>query len=334
MSFDLQHIIFAKPWFFLLFGLIPFLSWLWFFKPTKKANKLSLPESGKLTESLKAKVSRYLPILRLIALASITLAVARPQKPFSEQKITTNGIDIVLALDISASMYATDFDGTRIESAKRNANDFIEDRPSDRIGLVAFAGEAFTQCPTTLDHVLLKSLVESSDNWQLDDGTAIGDGLWLALSRLSDSTNLSSKVVILLTDGVRTAGKYAPKDAALAAKDLDIRVYTIGMGKKSNRPIRVVDPKRGYLYDLPPNSSFDEETLLEVAEITGGKYFHATSDEKLASIYKEIDQLEKESIEVDVSQRFEERFHPFAALGLLLFVLEWILGKTFFRRLI
>ena len=228
-------------------------------------------------------------------------------------------------------MLAGDFKPNRIEAAKETAIEFINGRPYDRIGMVVFAGEAFTQCPITLDHELLKSLVIEADEWQLKDGTALGDGLWMSLNRIIDTTALQSKVVILLTDGVQTAGEFAPIDAARAASDMDVRIYTIGIGSISDSKIPVRDKSGRIMFELDPKTSFDEPTLQEVAEMTGGKYFRATSKAKLRSIYEEIDKLEKEKIEVNVSKRYSEKFYPFAWLAALFILLEILLGQTILR---
>jgi Ca-activated chloride channel family protein len=264
-------------------------------------------------------------------MGAIIVALARPQSLFSEESITTEGIDIVLAMDVSTSMWAVDFQPNRIEAAKRTAAEFIEGRPYDRIGLVVFAGESFTQCPITLDHRLLLGLVKDADAWQLQDGTALGDGLWMGLNRLIDSTALQSKVIILLTDGVQTAGEFAPLDAARAASDLGIRIYTIGIGSRSSRNIPVLDKRGQKIFELDPQNSLDEETMTQIAELTGGQYFRATSTDKLREIYDQIDQLEKEKIDVNVSQRYQEKFYPFAWMAVLLLLVEILLAQTVFR---
>jgi len=281
--------------------------------------------------SWRVRMLPLLPVIRLLALGAIIVALARPQSLFSEESITTEGIDIVLAMDVSTSMWAIDFQPNRIEAAKRTAAEFIEGRPYDRIGLVVFAGESFTQCPITLDHRLLLGLVKDADAWQLQDGTALGDGLWMALNRLIDSTALQSKVIILLTDGVQTAGEFAPLDAARAASDLGIRIYTIGIGSRSSKNIPVLDKRGQKIFELDPQNSLDEETMTQIADLTGGQYFRATSADKLREIYKEIDQLEKEKIDVNVSQRYQEKFYPFAWLAVLLLLVEILLAQTVFR---
>lgn len=278
----------------------------------------------------------FLPLLfllRLLSFVLIVIALARPQTGFSNKRVSTQGIDIVLALDVSPSMYAVDFKPNRMEAAKVAAKQFIDNRPNDRIGLVVFAGEAFTQCPATLDHELLKKQVDNADGWYLKDGTALGDGLFMAVNRLADSTNINSKVIILLTDGVRTGGQFSPLDAANGAKQLNIRVYTIGVGTESDRPIPVVDKNGRMIFELDPRISFDEPTLKQVAELTGGQYFKANSKEKLNEIYQQIDTIEKHKIDVNITERFDDKFYFFALAGIILLMVEIFLRYTVFRTL-
>ncbi len=334
MKAYLADVQFADPSVLYLLALVPLLA-IWYvwryrrrFVPLTLSGFQGLEGMG---PSWRVRLMPLLPVLRLLALSALIVAMARPQSMFSQEKITTEGIDIALALDISTSMWAIDFKPNRMEAAKNTAVDFIASRPNDRIGLVVFAGEAFTQCPITLDHRLLSSLVRDADAWQIKDGTAIGDGLWLAIGRLMDSTALKSRVIILLTDGVQTAGEFAPLDAARAASDLGIRIYTVGIGSQSTRNIPVLDKRGQKIFELDPKSSIDEKTLTEVAEMTGGIYYRATSTEKLRDIYAEIDRLEKQKIDVNVSQRYEERFYPFALLGLILILVEILLAQTLLR---
>ncbi len=338
-----QDVAFAQPAWLALLGLLPPLA-LWYrWRYRRRFAPLTLPGSSPGTggngtdvpdpvrPTLRTRMLFLPPALRLLALAAISVALARPQTRFSEESITTEGIDIVLAMDVSTSMWAVDFRPNRMEAAKQTAAEFIEARPHDRIGLVVFAGEAFTQCPITLDHELLQRLVLDADAYRLEDGTAIGDGSWLALNRLIDSTSLQSKVIILLTDGVQTAGEFAPLDAAKAAADLGVRLYTIGIGSQTRGRIPVVDPRGRQIFELDPDNSFDEATLEEMARLTGGAYFRATSTDKLREIYREIDQLEKEKIDVNVAVRYEEKFYPLAWLAAGLLLLELLLAQTWLR---
>ena len=335
MNVDITQVTFADPWFLLLLVCIPVLMYLQY-RSKKKFVVFTSSTIHNIKNNLQTPRSRWkhiLPVLRILSFACAVIALARPQAGFSNKKITTEGIDIVLAMDISSSMYAVDFKPNRMTAAKEAAKEFVNARNSDRIGLVVFAGEAFTQCPITLDHILLENQIDIVDNWQLEDGTAIGDGLFMAVNRLMDTTQLSTKVIILLTDGVRTAGEYAPQDAAYAAEQLNIRVYTIGVGSETNRPIPVVDKSGRMLYELDPRISFDEASLKEIAESTGGLYFRATSKEKLTEIYKEIDKIERQKVEVNVTKRYEEKFYLFALLAFVCLALEMLLSQTIFRTL-
>ncbi|HPE98151.1 MAG: VWA domain-containing protein [Chitinophagales bacterium] len=330
----ISDIAFADPWYFLLLLVIP----LYLFLRKKWLRRTRVPfmistGAGVHTGTWRTRFIWIPEALRMLAIASAVIALARPQTGFSNRNVTTEGIDIVMALDISSSMYAIDFQPNRITAAKEAAKEFIDNRPNDRIGLVVFAGETFTQCPITLDHLLLKTLVDDADNWQLEDGTAMGDGLFMAVNRLADTTQLNTKVVILLTDGVRTAGEFSPLDAANAAAQLNIRVYTIGVGSKSNAPIPVVDKNGRNIYDLDPRISFDEESLQQIADITGGQYFRATSKEKLKEVYREIDSIEKQKVEVSVTRRYDERFHIFALIAIIALMFELLLRFTIFKSL-
>ena len=329
-----SDIHFANPWVLYLLGLIPLLAIYYRWRYRKQFVPITMSGlqgvSG-FRPTWRVRLMPLIPILRLLGLAALIVAIARPQSMFSEESITTEGIDIVVAMDVSTYMLAIDFQPNRIEAAKKTAAEFIEGRPYDRIGLVVFAGESFTQCPITLDHGVLLDLVKDADAWQLQDGTALGDGLWMGLNRLIDSTALQSKVVILLTDGVQTAGEFAPLDAARAASDLGVRIYTIGIGSRTTRNIPVLDKRGVKIFELDPSNSLDEETLTQVAELTGGQYFRATSTDKLREIYGEIYQLEKEKIDVNVAQRYDEKYYPLAWLAALLLLLEILLAQTVFR---
>ncbi len=335
MNEIIENIRFEDPWFLLLLLAVP----IYFIYLKRNVNakfvsfKISSVAGFGNKVPKKIKWMRLLPILRIAAFVLLVIAIARPQTGFSNKKISAEGIDIVLALDVSPSMYAIDFKPNRMEAAKVAAMEFIDSRPNDRIGLVVFAGEAFTQCPATLDHNMLKAQVETADNWYLKDGTAIGDGLFMAVNRLSDTANVNTKVVILLTDGVRIGGNFSPIDAANAAQQLNIRTYTIGVGTESSTPIPVVDKNGRRIFELDPRISFDESVLKEVATITGGQYFKATSKEKLTEIYKEIDTIEKQKFEVDITQRYDEHFFYFALVGLILLITEIVLTNTIFRSL-
>lgn len=329
-----QQITFANPEYFLFMLLIPcYIIWIVRRKRKKYVSLKMSNLSGikNIANSGRTKWLWILPLFRCLAFASAIIALARPQSSFSNEKVSTQGIDMMMAMDISSSMYAIDFKPNRMQAAKETAKEFIDARASDRIGMVVFAGETFTQSPITLDHELLKAQIDQIDNWQLEDGTALGDGLFMAVNRLVDTTQLNTKVIILITDGVRTAGEFAPLDASEAAKQLNIRVYTIGVGSKTNRPIPVVDKNGRQIYELDPQSAFDETTLKQIAETTGGQYFRATSKEKLSEIYHEIDQLEKQKIDVNISKRFDEKFYPFAFAAIIFLFIEILLSLTIFK---
>ena len=294
-----------------------------------KMSSLSmLPEA----QSLKTYLRHGLFTLRMLALAALVLAMARPQSSSSWQDVSTEGIDIVLALDISGSMLAEDFDPNRLEAAKVVAQDFISGRPNDRVGLVIYSGESFTQCPLTTDHAVLKNLFMQIKNGMIQDGTAIGLGLANAVTRLKDS-DAKSKVVILLTDGINNRGSIPPITAAEIAKAFDVRVYTIGMGTYGTAPMPFQHPYGGTHYQNV-EVKIDETTLQEIADLTGGQYFRATDNDKLESIYTEIDSLEKSKIEVTEYRKKKEEFTPWIILALALLGLEFLLSHTYFKSAI
>lgn len=331
----MSDIRFEDPWFFLLLLLIP--AYIIYARRTTVQKhvqmRMSSLEGLKRKSPVRIRLLRLLPVFRLLAFISLVIALARPQTNFSNSRIYAEGIDIMMALDVSSSMYAIDFKPNRITAAKVAANSFIDARENDRIGLVVFAGEAFTQCPATLDHTILKAQVETSDNWYLKDGTAIGDGLYMAVNRLADTLSTATKVIILLTDGVRIGGKFSPLDAAQAAKQLNIRVYTIGVGTKSDRPIPVLDRNGRSSFELDPRTSYDEPLMRKIADMTGGAYFEAGSPEKLIEVYQEIDKIEKQKIIMDVTRPHEEQYFYFALTACILLLVEIILSNTIFRTL-
>lgn len=269
-------------------------------------------------------------VIRLLALALLIIALARPQSHSSKQDVSVTGIDIVLATDISGSMLAEDFKPNRLESAKDVASDFIEGRPNDRIGLVVFSGESFTQCPLTSDHSVLINLFRDVKSGMIDDGTALGDGLATAVDRLRNSKAVS-KVVILLTDGVNNMGSLDPMSAAEIAKLYKIRIYTIGVGTMGMAPYPVQTPFGIQYQEMEVN--IDEPLLKNIAGLTNGKYFRATNKQKLAGTYKEIDQMEKSKIDVTEFRKKKEEFLPFALLALVLLIAEGTLRNTVFKTI-
>ncbi len=276
---------------------------------------------------------RHLPIvLRLGALALFIVALARPQDIEEHQDTSSEGIDIMMAIDISGSMLARDFNPDRITAAKEVAASFIGDRVGDRIGLVVFAGEAFTQSPLTTDKATLQTLLSRIRSGVIEDGTAIGNGLATALNRLRESDS-KSKVIILLTDGVNNRGEIAPLTAAAIAKEMEVKVYTIGVGTMGRAPYPRVDMYGNIVDYVQMPVEIDEDTLTEIAESTGGEYFRATNMEKLVSIYDQINEMERSEVEISNYTTYHEKFIYWllAAFGLLL--LEILLSSLVLKRL-
>jgi Ca-activated chloride channel family protein len=268
--------------------------------------------------------------LRCIAIALLILAIARPRSSEAFNKTDTEGIDIIFALDISTSMLARDFKPDRINAAKDIAIRFIAERPYDRMGIVVFAGESFTQCPLTTDRATLINLMKDIETGLIEDGTAIGNGLATAVARLKDS-DAKSRVSILLTAGVNTRGEIAPLMAAEIAKTYGIRVYSIGVGAKGMAPYPFMT-ERGVIVQQVP-VEIDEDMLKQISEMTDGRYFRATDNTKLLEIYGEINQMEKAKITVDSLTTYKEEFMPFALGALAAFLLELLLRLFILRRI-
>ncbi|HEY0976531.1 MAG TPA: VWA domain-containing protein [Flavobacteriales bacterium] len=274
---------------------------------------------------------RHVPfVLTLLALGGMIIAMARPQSKDNWQDVTHDGIDIIIAMDFSASMLAKDFKPDRLEAARDVAMRFIDERPNDRIGLVVYEGEAFTQCPLTTDHVVLNDLFRQARSGMINGGTAVGMGLATAINRLRESES-KSKVIILLTDGVSNQGTIQPLDAAQIAEQMGIRVYTIGVGTqgKALSPTAIY-PNGQYKYDYVP-VEIDETMLQQVADMTGGKYFRATDERKLDAIYKEIDKLERTRVKVTEHSRHNEEYFQLLCASIVLFLLAQLLGQTVLR---
>jgi Ca-activated chloride channel family protein len=280
--------------------------------------------------TLRERLVHFPFLLRLIALSLLIVAVARPRTTSQGEDVTTEGIDIVLVLDISGSMLAEDFRPNRIEAAKAVAQEFIDGRSNDRIGLVVFSGESFTQCPLTLDHRVLKNLLLQVRTGIIEDGTAIGLGLAQGVNRLKE-TAAKSRVMILLTDGVNNRGEIDPVTAAQIAQSFGVRVYTVGVGTIGQAPYPAQTPF-GVVRQMVP-VEVDEKTLQTIALMTGGKYFRATNNRALKEIYQEIDRLEKTRIEVRAYRSYTELFAPWALGALVFVVLEVLLGATLLRRI-
>ncbi len=278
---------------------------------------------------IKAKLIHLPFILRLIAIAGLIVALARPQSATSWQDVSTEGIDIVMALDISSSMLAQDFKPNRLSAAKEVGGEFMLSRPNDRIGLVVYAGQSFTQCPLTTDHEKLVNLFSGIKNGMIVDGTAIGMGLANAVNRLKES-DVKSKVIILLTDGENTSGSIPPLTAAEIAATFGVKVYTIGVGTVGQAPFPVKD-MFGRTVNQMIDVNIDEETLKAIAEQTGGKYFRATDKNKLEQIYMEIDQLEKTVIEETQYEKKNEEFLLIAAFSFLLLMAEQVIKRTWLK---
>ena len=278
------------------------------------------------------KLRHSLFVFRVLAVILIIVALARPQSGQKESKIETEGVDIIMAMDISSSMLAEDFKPkNRLEAAKLVAGDFVKGRMNDRIGLVVFAAQSFTQCPLTLDYGIVLSFLEEIKIGMIDDGTAIGMAIGNCVNRLKDS-KAKSKVVILLTDGRNNRGELDPVTAAKVAEAFDIRIYTIGAGKRGEALYPVDDPLFGKRYVRVP-VQIDEDLLRQVADIAGGKYFRATNKESLEQIYSEIGEMEKTKIEVTEYTRYSELFLPYLFAGIILLLLEILLANTKFRKI-
>ncbi|MEQ1734420.1 MAG: VWA domain-containing protein [Bacteroidia bacterium] len=276
----------------------------------------------------------HLPfILRILALALMIVAMARPQSTSRWSDTNTEGIDMVVSLDVSTSMLAQDFKPNRLEASKTVAIDFVNDRPDDRLGLVIFSGEAFTQCPLTTDHAILKNMFSNVKTGLLADGTAIGMGLATAVNRLKDSKS-KSRVIILMTDGVNNQGAISPETAAEIAKQYNIRVYTIGVGTKGKAYSPVAMDATGKLIYDYADVQIDEPLLKNIAAITGGKYFRATGNKKLKEVYTEIDKLEKTRFETSEYRKRREEFWVFAMLALLLVMSEFIIKRFVIKTLV
>lgn len=324
MFSNLQHISFANKWVLWLIPLVFIIAGLWwYFRAKKQYPTLILSGTASLAGAQKpfrAALKNLLPVLRVLTIILLLIAIARPQTQFDEEKIKTEGIDIVLSMDVSASMLAKDFRPNRLESAKKVAMDFIDGRPNDRIGLVIFGGESFTQCPVTIDHVIVRQQLKQVKNGLLEDGTAIGMGLATAVQRLRELEG-KSKVVILMTDGVNNKGMVDPKTAADLAVRFGVRVYTIGVGTNGMAMTPAYIQNGEIIFQNMP-VQIDEDVLKDIAKSTGGQFFRATNEKKLKEIYDQINKLEKTKIEVSAYSRKTEKFHVFALGAALLLITE------------
>ena len=324
---------FEDPWVLGLLALIPLVFWLRA-RASRRSGALRF-SAVDTVRTVGEGTGRWLPrvpgLLRVLALVAIIVALARPQTGSTSESILTEGIDIVMVMDVSSSMLAEDLEPDRLEAAKAVAADFVAGRRGDRIGLVAFAGEAFTQAPLTLDYGVIQSLLGELQVGMIEDGTAVGMGLATAVKRLQAS-EAASKVVILLTDGRSNRGEIGPATAAQMAQALGVRVYTIGVGTQGTARVPVDDPMFGRRY-ATMRVDIDETALRDMADRTGGRYFRATDNESLAAIYDEIEELETTELEVENYTQYTERFPLALALGMLFLVLEVGLSQTVLRRL-
>ncbi|MDR1652184.1 MAG: VWA domain-containing protein [Prevotellaceae bacterium] len=317
---------------FLLLLLVPLVAWyLWKMRKSDASMQISaLRGLEQFPKSVRIKILSLPFILRCLAIASLIVAIARPQLSSAWNSRNAEGIDIMIVTDISSTMLGEDLSPNRLEAAKKVATDFINSRPNDNIGLVVFARESFTQCPMTTNHTALINLLYSVNYGLIKDGTAIGLGLANGVSKIKEG-KAKSKVIILLTDGSNNAGDIAPATAAELAKTFGIRVYTIGVGTFGKVNLRLPTPAGMRTFQM--ESEFDEETLKNIATLTGGRYFHATNNAKLKSIYKEIDELEKTKFQVENFSKRTEIFYLFASLALVFIVLEFILRRIILKRM-
>jgi Ca-activated chloride channel family protein len=334
--FNLSHITFANKWVLWLIPVVILsaIVW-WYFRQRKQYPTLTFSDTSAFKgfqNPLKGVLKKYAPLLRLLSLVSLLVALARPQTSFDESKVTTEGIDIVLAMDVSSSMLARDFKPNRLDAAKQVALDFIDGRPNDRIGLVVFSGESFTQCPVTIDHAIVKNQLHAIKNGLLEDGTAIGMGLATSVRRLKESES-KTKVIILMTDGVNNRGLIDPATASDIAMQFGVRCYTIGVGTNGQAYTPIAMDQNGNLVFDYAEVQIDEPILRDISKKTGGQYFRATDNKKLKEIFEEIDKLEKTKIKVSAFSHKTEKFYLFALIAAVLLLIEWILRYTVLRSI-
>jgi Ca-activated chloride channel homolog len=329
-----SEVSFAHPWVFSGLALIPLLVF-WYIKrhhktkPDLRISSLSGFAGGK--KSAVVRLMHVPFVLRCLTIMLLIAALARPQTRLSTQDMSTQGIDILMTMDLSPSMLAKDFKPNRLESAKSVAVEFIESRPADRIGLVVFSGEAYTQCPLTIDHSVLKNLLSSVEPNFLADGTAIGLGLATAVNRLRES-KAAGKVIILITDGENNVGAVSPLTAAEIAREYGMRVYTIGVGSRGMAYSPITRMNGEFVFGYT-EVRIDEALLKKMAEMTNGQYFRATNHEGLKDIYRQIDQLEKTRFDVTEYRKKKEEFWPLALLAVVFLAIEWLLRNTLMRSI-
>lgn len=330
----MSNIEFIYPAFFWALLLIPLMAAWYLWKGRKETAPMKLPGFENLDDrsgSTRVWMRHILAILRMLVVALIVVVLARPQSSNQWEQVSSEGIDIVLCMDVSGSMRAMDFRPNRLEASKNVGIEFVNAREDDRFGLVVFAGESFTQCPMTTDRAVVVNFLKEIDFGVIEDGTAIGMGLATAVNRIRES-KAKSKVIILLTDGVNNRGDVGPVTAAEIAAGMGIRVYTIGVGSKGNAPIPVQD-MFGRTVTRDMQVEIDEDVLKKIADVTGGTYFRATDNNKLREIYQEIDQLEKTRLDVKHFSKKKEEYFPFLLAAMLILLLEILLRYTVFRTI-
>ncbi len=328
--------IFINPEFFWLFLVLPFvIGWLWWWQNRENPSVVFSSLKGfQVKTSWKVRFRFVLLILRVLAISALIVALARPRSSSETTKTkSTEGIDIVLSIDVSSSMLAKDLKPNRLEALKEVAAQFIKDRHSDRIGLVVYSGESYTKVPVTSDQNIVLQLLSEVDFGQVEDGTAIGLGLATAVNRLKES-KAKSKVAILMTDGVNNSGFIEPQTAAELAKEYGVRVYTVGIGTNGTALTPVAYNLDGSFQYAMTKVEIDEKLLKEIAKITGGKYFRATDNKKLVQIYQEIDQLEKTKVEELKYYQYDEKFRFWVILAIVCLLLEFVLRHTVFRSFV
>jgi len=330
----LSDITFKYPFVLYFLALVPLMIF-WYWKKNRKISPSisysALNIFDGIKPTLREKLVHVPVILRAAALTLFIIALARPQSFSTGENVYTEGIDVAILLDISGSMLAEDFEPNRLDAAKDVIDEFIGGRTSDKIGLVVFASQSFTQCPLTIDYYVLRNLLSEIKSGMIEDGTAIGLAIANGVNRLKDS-EAKSRIIILLTDGVNNSGEIDPITAAQIAEKFGIRIYTVGVGTKGQAPYPFQDPFGNIRHQMVP-VQIDEAVLQQVADITGGNYFRATNNEKLIEIYKKIDEMEKTRVEITSYRNASESFYSWAGIGLMFLILELGLVRSYLRRL-
>jgi len=329
----LSDITFKYPFVLYFLALVPLMIF-WYWKKNRKISPSISYSALNIFDGIKPTLRERLVhvpvILRAVALTLFIVALARPQSFSTGENVYTEGIDVAILLDISGSMLAEDFEPNRLDAAKDVIDEFIGGRTSDKIGLVVFASQSFTQCPLTIDYYVLRNLLSEIKSGMIEDGTAIGLAIANGVNRLKDS-EAKSRIIILLTDGVNNSGEIDPITAAQIAEKFGIRIYTVGVGTKGQAPYPFQTPF-GIRYQMVP-VEIDEAVLQQVADITGGNYFRATNNEKLIEIYKKIDEMEKTRVEITSYRNASESFYSWAGIGLMFLILELGLVRSYLRKL-